>query len=203
MFHLFPKQRLFRDLNVFLCKMAILYNFDNDSAFHWKGIHLQVINVFYVYWRSWSKTFFLNEWTHSLIIIGWSSCKWLMSLYERYDLRKRYNGPFNHFYNLFFFPHLKGFWTHTFSFLDGESFKIFTSGYSDHLLSYTVDRETKEVVFDKPIDVELNFSFGHVSNTYNSIYFVHEVNDYDGNSNTGAVSRWTMGETLTKQEVNK
>ena len=66
MFHLFPMQRLFRDLNVFLCKMAILYNFDNDSAFHWKCIHLQVINAFYVYWRSWSKTFFLNEWTHFL-----------------------------------------------------------------------------------------------------------------------------------------
>ena len=98
---------------------------------------------------------------------------------------------------------MNDFFTPTFSFLDGESFKIFTSGYSDHLLSYTVDRETNEVVFDKPIDVEPNFSFGHVSKTYNSIYFVHEVNDYDGNSNTGAVSRWTMGETLTKQEVNK
>ena len=24
------------------------------------------MNVFYVYWRSWSKTFFLNEWTHFL-----------------------------------------------------------------------------------------------------------------------------------------
>ena len=87
-------------------------------------------------------------------------------------------------------------------FLDGESLKIFTSGYSDHLLSYSVDKETHHIVFDKPIDVEPNFSFGHVSKTYNSIYFVHEVNDYDGNPNTGAVSRWTMGETLTKQEVS-
>jgi len=83
------------------------------------------------------------------------------------------------------------------------SFKIFTSGYSDHLLAYTVDVATHDVLFDKPINVEPNFSFGHVSYTYNSIYFVHEVNDYDGNSNTGAVSRWTIGEgeTLTKQEV--
>ena len=80
--------------------------------------------------------------------------------------------------------------------------KIFTSGYSDHLLSYSVDEETHHVVYDKPIDVEPNFSFGHVSKAYNSIYFVHEVNDYDGNPNTGAVSRWTMGEKLTKQEVS-
>ena len=71
------------------------------------------------------------------------------------------------------------------------------------MLSYTVDKDINSgnPVFDKPINVEPNFSFGHVSQTYNSIYFVHEVNDYDGNSNTGAVSRWTMGETLTKQEV--
>ena len=71
------------------------------------------------------------------------------------------------------------------------------------MLAYTVDVATHDVVFDKPINVEPNFSFGHVSYTYNSIYFVHEVNDYDGNSNTGAVSRWTIGEgeTLTKQEV--
>ena len=70
------------------------------------------------------------------------------------------------------------------------------------MLSYTVDKATNKVVFDKQITVEPNFSFGHVSETYNSVYFVHTVNDYDGNSNTGAVSRWTMGETLTKQEVS-
>ena len=70
------------------------------------------------------------------------------------------------------------------------------------MLSYSVDQETDDVVFDERIDVEPNFSFGHVSQTYNSIYFVHTVSDYDGNSNTGAVSRWTMGESLTRQEVS-
>ena len=87
-------------------------------------------------------------------------------------------------------------------FADGESYKIITSGYSDHLLSYSVDKETDEVVFDERMDVEPNFSFGHVSQTYNSIYFVHTVSDYDGNLNTGAVSRWTIGETLKRQEVS-
>ena len=95
------------------------------------------------------------------------------------------------------------FLTYYTSFIDGESFKLFTSGYSDQLLSYIVDKKTNKVVSDKQITVEPNFSFGHVSETYNSVYFVHTVNDYDGNSNTGAVSRWTMGETLTKQEVNR
>ena len=71
------------------------------------------------------------------------------------------------------------------------------------MLLYTIDKDINDgnPVFDKTISVEPNFSFGYVSQTYNSIYFVHTVNDYDGNSNTGAVSRWTMGETLTKQEV--
>ena len=70
------------------------------------------------------------------------------------------------------------------------------------MLSYSVDKETDEVVFDERMDVEPNFSFGHVSQTYNSIYFVHTVSDYDGNLNTGAVSRWTIGETLKRQEVS-
>ena len=94
------------------------------------------------------------------------------------------------------------FLTYSTYFIDGETFKLFTTGYSDQLLSYTLDKETNKVVLDKQFTVEPNFSFGHVSETYNSVYFVHTVNDYDGNSNTGAVSRWTMGETLTKHEVN-
>ena len=98
--------------------------------------------------------------------------------------------------------HHEKFITYSTFFIEGESFKLFTTGYSDQLLSYIVDKKTNKVVSDKQITVEPNFSFGHVSETYNSVYFVHTVNDYDGNSNTGAVSRWTMGETLTKQEVN-
>ena len=86
--------------------------------------------------------------------------------------------------------------------VDGLSFDIFTSGYSDHLLVYSVDAGTHDVVFDGPMNVEPQFSFGHVSYTYNSIYFVHEVNEYDGNPNTGAVSRWTLEGKLVKQEVS-
>ena len=40
--------------------------------------------------------------------------------------------------------------------------------------------------------MEPNFTFGHVSERYRSIYFVHEVNEYDGILNSGAVSRWEI-----------
>ena len=55
-----------------------------------------------------------------------------------------------------------------------------------------MDEATSHVAFDEPCTVEPQFSFGHVSQTFDSIYFVHEVNDYDGNPNTGAVSRWKI-----------
>ena len=86
---------------------------------------------------------------------------------------------------------------------------IFTSGYSEELLFYTVDKDYQELFFDDQVDVDAQFSFGYVSKKYGSIYFVHEVNDYDGTPNTGAVSRWKIdstrssmnGHSLTKQEV--
>ena len=87
---------------------------------------------------------------------------------------------------------------------------IFTSGYSEELLFYTVDKDYQELFFDDQVDVDAQFSFGYVSKKYGSIYFVHEVNDYDGTPNTGAVSRWKIdstrssmsGHSLTKQEVS-
>ena len=87
---------------------------------------------------------------------------------------------------------------------------IFTSGYSEELLFYTVDRDYQDIFFDDQVDVDAQFSFGYVSKKYGSIYFVHEVNDYDGTPNTGAVSRWKIdstrssmnGHSLIKQEVS-
>ena len=82
---------------------------------------------------------------------------------------------------------------------------IFTSGYSEELLFYTVDRDYQDIFFDDQVDVDAQFSFGYVSKKYGSIYFVHEVNDYDGTPNTGAVSRWKIdvnAHSLIKQEVS-
>ena len=87
---------------------------------------------------------------------------------------------------------------------------IFTSGYSEELLFYTVDEDDQHLLFDDQVDVDAQFSFGYVSKKYGSIYFVHEVNEYDGTPNTGAVSRWKIDTTgyslnahsLIKQEVS-
>ena len=69
---------------------------------------------------------------------------------------------------------------------------IFTSGYSDELLLYNVDEEAHHVTYQEQCKVDPQFSFGYVSKKFNSIYFVHEVGDYDGVPNTGAVSRWKI-----------
>ena len=62
-----------------------------------------------------------------------------------------------------------------------------------------MEEETHHVAFDEPCNVEPQFSFGHVSKTFDSIYFVHEVNEYDGNPNTGAVSRWKINSSPSLQ----
>ena len=103
------------------------------------------------------------------------------------------------------------------SFLGDMLSHIFTSGYSDTLMLYGVNQET--IHFSDAWKVEPNFSFGHVSQTYQSIYFVHEVSEYNGTLHSGAVSRWKINlrppriddeeiyqetmkeEPITKQEV--
>ena len=82
---------------------------------------------------------------------------------------------------------------------------IFTSGYSEELLFYMVDEDNQHLLFDDQVEVDAQFSFGYVSTKYGSIYFVHEVNEYDGTPNTGAVSRWKIdvnAHSLIKQEVS-
>ena len=83
------------------------------------------------------------------------------------------------------------------------SFRVFTSGYSDQFFTYKVDEKTRNVEFDKAQSVGPQSSFGHVSQSYNSVYFVYTVTEYDGNPDTGAVSRWTMDDTLTEKEVRQ
>ena len=94
----------------------------------------------------------------------------------------------------------------TLTFPENSLSKIFTSGYSDELLIYNVNEETHDISYDEQWKVESNFSFGHVSQKYNSIYFIHEVGEYGGNPDTGAVSRWklnssspTIGEHQNRQ----
>ena len=82
-------------------------------------------------------------------------------------------------------------------FLENSLSKIFTSGYSDELLIYNVNEETHDISYVEQWNVESNFSFGHVSEKYNSIYFIHEVGEYGGTPDTGAVSRWKLNSSST------
>ena len=78
---------------------------------------------------------------------------------------------------------------------------MFTSGYSDELLHFTVNEDTHHLLYVDSWKVESNFSFGHVSDKFSSIYFIHEVNEYEGTPNTGAVSRWKIdGEDISANE---
>ena len=69
---------------------------------------------------------------------------------------------------------------------------MFTSGYSDELLHFAVNEDTHHVSYVESWKVESNFSFGHVSDKFSSIYFIHEVTEYEGTPNSGAVSRWKI-----------
>ena len=70
--------------------------------------------------------------------------------------------------------------------------QIFTSGYSDELLHFTVNEDTHSISYVDSWKVESNFSFGHVSDKFSSLYFIHEVEVYEGTPNSGAVSRWQI-----------
>lgn len=77
---------------------------------------------------------------------------------------------------------------------------MFTSGHSDEILLFTKDEDTHTLSYVDSWKVGSNFSYGHVSDKFRSIYFVHTVVDYEGTQNSGAVSRWKIdeGTLLTK-----
>ena len=79
---------------------------------------------------------------------------------------------------------------------------MFTSGYSDELLHFNVNEDTHTVSYVDSWKVESNFSFGHVSDKFSSIYFIHEVTEYEGTPNSGAVSRWKIDEGESGAKVN-
>ena len=100
--------------------------------------------------------------------------------------------------------------------------QMFTSGYSDELLHFTVNEDTHSISYVDSWKVESNFSFGHVSDKFSSLYFIHEVSEYEGTPNSGAVSRWQIDDVdfvaknnpssedvpqrkskITKKEVNE
>ena len=70
--------------------------------------------------------------------------------------------------------------------------QMFTSGYSDELLHFTVNEDTHSISYVDSWKVESNFSFGHASDKFSSLYFIHEVSEYEGTPNSGAVSRWQI-----------
>ena len=87
---------------------------------------------------------------------------------------------------------------------------MFTSGYSDELLNFDINEDTHSVTYVDSWKVESNFSFGHVSDKFSSIYFIHEVTEYEGafymnmnmKPNSGAVSRWKIDEGELAAKVN-
>ena len=79
---------------------------------------------------------------------------------------------------------------------------MFTSGYSDELLHFNVNEDAHSVSYVDSWKVESNFSFGHVSDNFSSIYFIHEVTEYEGTPNSGAVSRWKIDEGESAAKVN-
>ena len=79
---------------------------------------------------------------------------------------------------------------------------MFTSGYSDELLHFNVNEDAHSVSYVDSWKVESNFSFGHVSDKFSSIYFIHEVTEYEGTPNSGAVSRWKIDRGESAAKVN-
>ena len=90
-------------------------------------------------------------------------------------------------------------------------YKIFTTGYSNKIVWYTVNEDTLKIEFQGDSEIENDLSFGAFDEVHNSIYFVHEQKQYGNFTNNGAVSRWTIDSTknsnggkipiLSKQEV--
>ena len=99
-----------------------------------------------------------------------------------------------HCYTKYFFLYIIG------TLPDNPLTSMFTSGYSDELLHFNVNEDTHSVSYVDSWKVESNFSFGHVSDKFSSIYFIHEVTEYEGTPNSGAVSRWKIdgGESAAK-----
>ena len=96
-------------------------------------------------------------------------------------------------------------------FSDTGVYNIFTTGYSNKIIWYSVNEAKLKVSFQGESEIEPNLSFGAVDPINKSIYFVHEVRDYGELKNSGAVSRWMVSTeirensnipTLTKKEVN-
>ena len=85
---------------------------------------------------------------------------------------------------------------------------VITSGYSNLFQFYVLDLEASEpTLYDfgaQEVD-DPNLTFSDTYTDGRTIYTVHEVNDYDGSGrNTGAVSRWLKGRTISgKPQMNQ
>ena len=85
---------------------------------------------------------------------------------------------------------------------------VVTSGYSNLFQFYVLDLEASEpTLYDfgaQEVD-DPNLTFSDTYTDGRTIYTVHEVNDYDGQGrNTGAVSRWLKGRTISgKPQMNQ
>ncbi len=79
------------------------------------------------------------------------------------------------------------------------------------MLAFAYDDDKAETIqlgeSREAVTGERNLSFGKYDAKRNNLYLLHEVQDFEGEKNTGAISRWTVRRTdkgkleLEKQEV--
>ena len=68
-------------------------------------------------------------------------------------------------------------------------YTLFSSGYSDQLLSFSMDDVSGKLNLTGQTKIGESASFGMISNT-NDVYFVHETENFENKFlNSGAVSR--------------
>jgi len=70
---------------------------------------------------------------------------------------------------------------------------VFTSGYSQTEQSFILDLEAGSLSEAGQQETEPNLTFMDISEDGKSIYLVHEVTEYEGFGQTGAVSLWKKG----------
>ena len=72
-------------------------------------------------------------------------------------------------------------------------YTLFSSGYSDQLLSFSMDDVSGKLNLTGQTKIGENASFGMISNNTKTsdVYFVHETENFENKFiNSGAVSRW-------------
>lgn len=78
---------------------------------------------------------------------------------------------------------------------------VFTSGYSSSEQSFLLDLQAGTLSEAGQQDVEPNLTFMDISPDGRDIYLVHEVTQYDGFGDNGAVSLWRKGRDIMGKPI--